>query len=40
MQYICNIFPDFGFLNLPHETERDPFRRYMQKKRKREMSDR
>ena len=40
MQYICNIFPDFGFLNLLHETGWDAFRRYMQKKRKREMFDR
>ena len=40
MQYVCNIFPDFGLSNLLHETEWDPFRRYMQKNSKREMSDR
>ena len=39
MQYVCYVFPDFGFSNLLHETEWDPFRRYMGKK-KREMSDR
>ena len=40
MQYVCNIFPDFGFSNLLHETEWDPCRRYIQNKRKREMSNR
>ena len=34
MQYFCNIFPDFGFSNLLHETEWDPVRRHMLKKTK------
>ena len=34
MQYFCNTLPNFGIKYLLHETEWDPFRSYMQKKRK------